>query len=80
MLDSLDADMAKVGARGEEMMAAVHGGWQGAKACASLFDMTGTRLSPRCGGAEEKPELRRSGDGMEWEREEEKPARLRRDA
>jgi hypothetical protein len=37
-------------------------------------------MSPRCGGAEEKLELRRSGDGVEREREEEKSARLRRDA
>ena len=32
------------------------------------LDMTGNRLSPRRGGAEEKLELRRSGDGVRLER------------
>ena len=45
-----------------------------------LFDMTETRLSPRRGGAEEKPELRRSDDGVERERAEEKLKLRRYDA
>jgi hypothetical protein len=41
--------------------------------------MPGTRLSPRRGGAEENPELRRNGDGVEWEHAEEKLELQRRD-
>jgi hypothetical protein len=37
VLDSLDADMAKARARGEEILAAVRGGRQGAKACQSTW-------------------------------------------
>ena len=44
-----------------------------------IFDMPGTRLSPRRGGAEENPELRRNGDGVEWEHAEEKLELQRRD-
>ena len=67
MLDSLDADMAK------GMLAAVRGSSHGAKVRPpSLFDMIGVRLSLRRGGVEEKSELRRSGDGVEWKRVEEK--------
>jgi hypothetical protein len=40
-----------------------------------LFDMTGARLSPRRGGAEEKPELRRSDEG--WSGGEDGAAKVR---
>ena len=44
------------------------------QSCApGLHDMARAHLSPRRGGAEEKPELRRSSDGVEWEDVEEKP-------